>query len=366
MLGQLGREAVALGRSALVVTGQSAERAARAVALLEASGLTVTTMAVPHEPTVALVGQGVERARTSGCDLVVSIGGGSVIDAGKAMAALVTNPGDPYEYLEVVGAGKPLGSPSLPFVAIPTTAGTGSEVTRNAVLTSPQHRLKVSLRSPYMLPRLALVDPELTLDLSPAVTATTGLDALTQLIEPYVSVKANPLTDGYCREGILRVARSLRTAYRNAADLEARTDMALASLLSGLALANAALGAVHGLAGPLGGELGAPHGAICGRLLPVVCKANIRALRQNAPQALGRYAEVACWLTGRTDASAEDGVVWLQALVGDLAVPGLEAYGLKEALVPEIVAKAAQASSMKGNPVALTRDQLTTILLQAR
>lgn len=204
----------------------------------------------------------------------------------------MANGGDPLDYAEVIGHGRPLERRSLPLIAIPTTAGTGAEVTRNAVIGSPEHRVKVSLRSPLMLPEVAIVDPELTRDLPPALTASTGLDALTQLIEPLVSCRTNPLTDALCRSGIQRAARSLRRAVEHGEDLVAREDMSLASLFSGLALANAALGAVHGLTGPLGGMFEASHGALCASLLPAVMEANVRALRHRAgtprPAALQR------------------------------------------------------------------------------
>ena len=210
--------------------------------------------------------------------------------------------GELLDYVEIIGRGQALTKPSAPFIAIPTTAGTGSEVTRNAVLASPEHRVKVSLRSPLMLARVALVDPELTYDLPPALTASTGLDALTQLIEPFVCLRANPMTDGLCVEGMRRAARSLRVAFTDGQNKSAREDMAVASLFGGLALANAGLGAVHGFAGPIGGMFPAPHGAVCAALLPHVMTANIRALRQRAPgsEALRRYDKVARLLTGST------------------------------------------------------------------
>ena len=235
------------------------------------------------------------------CDLIIGLGGGSAIDTGKAIAALLTNAGDPLDYLEVIGRGQALTDAPAPFIAIPTTAGTGAEVTRNAVLASPEHRVKVSLRSPLMLPRVALVDPELTYGLPPAITASTGLDALTQLIEPFVSIRANPLTDAICRDGMRRAARSLRRAYEEGTMLPpARTWPA--SLFGGLALANAGLGAVHGFAGPLGGLFPAPHGVICARLLPLIVEANVRALQERKPNTsvLQRYAEVARLTADRT------------------------------------------------------------------
>jgi alcohol dehydrogenase class IV len=298
---------------------------------------------------------------------VVSIGGGSVVDAGKAIAALMTNGGDPLNYLEVIGQGKPLTESPAPFVAIPTTAGTGAEVTRNAVLASEEHLVKVSLRSPLMLPRLAIVDPALTHGLPPAITASTGLDALTQLIEAYVCARANPLTDAICREGIQRAARSLRRAYTHGDDVDARENMALAATFGGLALANAGLGAVHGFAGPIGGMFRAPHGAVCAALLPCVMEANLRALRDREPQnpALPRYDELASMLTGRADATAERGTQWLGELCAALRIPSLAAYGIGSGDIEQLVQNAHAASSMKANPIALTSDELAALLERA-
>jgi alcohol dehydrogenase class IV len=320
---------------------------------------------VGGEPTTHLVRDGVRRAREDRCDVVIACGGGSVLDAGKAIAALLTNSGDLDDYLEVIGRGKTLTQAAAPLVGIPTTAGTGSEVTRNAVLSSPEQRVKVSLRSPLMLPRVALIDPALTYALPPLLTASTGLDALTQLIEPYVSRRANPLTDALCRDGIGRVARSLGQVYAHGDDVLAREDMALGSLMGGLALANAGLGAVHGFAGPIGGMFPAPHGAVCGRLLPPVMAANVRALQQTGGAALARYTEVGQLLTGRTGATAEDGVAWVHALVEALAIPRLAAYGVLPRDRPILVEKAAVASSMQANPIQLTAAQMHEILTAA-
>ncbi len=355
------------GRRVLLVTSATASRAATLEELLKAQGLSPTVFNVSGEPTTSTVIAGVQRAKEYECELVIGLGGGSVLDTGKAIAALMTNPGDLLDYLEVVGRGKPLAHPSAPYLAIPTTAGTGAEVTRNAVLASPEHRVKVSLRSPLMLPRLAVVDPELTYSLPPAVTATTGLDALTQLIEPYTCNAPNPVTDALCRDGILRVARSLRRAYENGSDVAAREDMALASLFGGLALANAKLGAVHGLAGPLGGMFPAPHGALCARLLPFVMEANVRALQAHAPAspALQRYAEVAQWLTGRATATLADGIAWVGRLCADLSAPSLRVHSITEPDLPAIITQAQRASSMKGNPIKLTDEELLTLLNQA-
>ncbi len=349
----------------LFVHGRSCEAIPRLRDMLSALGIPSTEFQVHGEPTVEVVRQGMHAARD--CDMVIGLGGGSVVDTGKAIAALVNNPGDLFDYLEVIGKGQPLTHASLPYVAIPTTAGTGAEVTRNAVLESPEQNVKVSLRSPWMLPRLALVDPELTYNLPREVTASSGLDALTQLIEPFVSVRANPLTDAICREGMAQAARSLRRAYENGADKEAREGMSIASLFGGLALANAALGAVHGFAGPLGGMLHAPHGALCARFLPLVMEANIKAMvsRQRAHPALGRYMEIAQILTGERDATAQEGATWTSKFVNDLKIPRLSAYGMKPEDFPEVVEKTQKANSFKGNPIVLNEKELIAILEQA-
>lgn len=346
----------------LLVRGRSSDAIPRVRELLSARGFQFPEFEVHGEPTVAVVRAGVEVAR--GCDGVIGLGGGSVLDAGKAIAILATNPGDVLDYLEVIGKGKAFAQPPLPYIAIPTTAGTGAEVTRNAVIESPEHGVKVSLRSPLMLPKLALVDPELTYSLPPAITASTGLDALTQLIEPFVSVKANPLTDAICREGMRLAAGALRRAYENGEDPEARERMSLASLFGGLALANAALGAVHGFAGPLGGMLPAPHGAICARLLPLVMEANLHALMKRQPEhpALARYTEIAQILKNDPGADAADGVNWVSKLVRDLNIPSLSSYGMGREHFSEAVEKTLKASSFKGNPILLTEAELMEIL----
>jgi len=351
--------AAEMGRRALVVTRASADASRM--------GITGELFPIQGEPTVDLIRRGTRLARETGCDLIIALGGGSAIDAGKAIAALLANGGDPLDYLEVVGQSRPLSRPSAPFIAIPTTAGTGSEVTRNAVLASPEHRVKASLRSPYMLPALAVVDPELTLDLPPALTASTGLDALTQLIEPYVSNRANPMTDLYCAEGLRLAASALRRAWHDGNDLAARTDMSFASLLGGLALANAGLGAVHGFAAPLGGMFDAPHGALCAALLPHAMHVNIAALNASPShsESLLRYAAVARILTGRAGATPQDGADWVATLCRDLEIRPLRAYGVRPGDVPALAEKAARASSMKANPIALTRGQLEELLTRA-
>jgi alcohol dehydrogenase class IV len=323
-----------------------------------------TRYTVSGEPTVESIRAASQEARTCRCDHVIAIGGGSAIDAGKAIAALATNSCEPLDYLEVIGKGHPLPNAPLPFIAIPTTAGTGSEVTRNAVLGSPEHGVKASLRSPLMLPRVAIVDPQMTLDAPANVTASTGLDALTQVIEPYVSIRANAMTDMFCLEGIHRIVRSLERACTDGSNQDARTDMSWASLLGGLALANAGLGIVHGFAAPVGGMFDAPHGAICAALLPFGMRANIRALQSRDPngKALKRYAGVAAMLCGAPDATPEDGAAWVGQLCLRLGIPPLKTYGIDETHLDVLVEKAARASSTKGNPVELYDAELRSVI----
>jgi alcohol dehydrogenase class IV len=355
------------GKHAMVVVGKTPERAAHLLEQLHKEDVETTLFQVRGEPTVEVVREGVTLARGQKIDLVVGLGGGSVLDAGKAIASLTTNPGDVLDYLEVIGRGQSIKHASIPFVAIPTTSGTGAEVTRNAVLASPEHKVKVSLRSPLMLPRLAIVDPGLTIDLLPEVTATTGFDALTQLIEPFISNAANPLTDSLCREGIRRIARSLQRACEHGDDTEAREDMSLASLFGGMALANARLGAVHGLAGPIGGMYSAPHGAICARLLPFAMETNLHALRQRSPRsvALARLEEVAHLLTMNPGAQADDAIIWLKELGSNLNIPPLSTYNMNQPDISVIVGQAMKASSMRGNPIELTEEELSASLERA-
>jgi alcohol dehydrogenase class IV len=356
-----------MGERALIVYGWKGQAYEQLEKNLAAQEIDSILFEVVSEPTVGLVEQCVHLVKEKACDLVISLGGGSTIDTGKAVSALVTNPGDVHAYLEVIGGGQAITKPALPFLAIPTTAGTGAEVTRNAVLGSPEHGVKVSLRSPLMLPKVALVDPELTYSLPASITAYTGLDALTQLIEPFVSISSNPLTDALCREGIDRASRSLRKAYLDRGDKLARRELSLASLFGGLALANAKLGAVHGFAGPLGGLFPVPHGAICARLLPIVMEMNIDALQKRLPDsiALLRYYEIARLVTGKANATAMDGVKWVEELCADLKIACLAAYGVSRESLPVVAEMAAKSSSMKGNPIALTMSEMLEVLDRA-
>jgi alcohol dehydrogenase class IV len=361
---EAGALARGLGRRALVLTGGSRRHSERLAGLLETAGVTSGIFAFIGEPAVETVLAALGRARKMDADCIIGLGGGSAIDAAKAVAGFLGNPGDPLEFLEVVGQGRPLPGRAAPWMAIPTTAGTGAEATRNAVLTVPQRGLKVSLRSPHLFARVALVDPALALDLPADLTAATGMDALTQLIEPYVCNRANPATDALCAAGLPRAACALRRLNFTPSDLEARTDMALAALWSGQALTNAGLGAVHGLAAPIGGMFSAPHGAVCAALLAPVMEANLGALRRRDLRhpALIRYAEVARWLTGSLSASADQGVRWVRDLVADLRLPTLRNYGVTPSHIPEIVARACEASSMKSNPLTLTTAELADVV----
>jgi alcohol dehydrogenase class IV len=366
-LKEIGALAGAFGRRAMVVTGAHPERADGLRRLLGQEGIHSTDLSIKHEPTTDDLRRGIRSAQAEQCDLVIGFGGGSAMDAAKGIAALLGSGGDPLDYLEVIGRGLPLTKASMPCIAVPTTAGTGTEVTRNAVVLSPEHAVKVSLRGWQLLPAIALVDPELTLTVPPAVTASTGLDALTQLVEPFVSARANPVTDALCQDGLRRVARSLRRAFERGDDLVAREDMSLAALFSGLAMANAGLGSVHGFAGVIGGMVAGPHGAVCAALLPHAIRVNARAFRDRAPQsvALDKYREVGRLLTGRQAADVDDAVRWIEDMCGALRVSPLSAYGLKPGHLPDLLDKSAVASSMKANPIVLTREEMQEIVIAA-
>jgi alcohol dehydrogenase class IV len=352
-----------LGCRALLVLGGSDRGRQALLEGLSDAHIRAVVFNVSGEPTTDLVDRATAIARAEGCDLVISVGGGSAIDAGKAVAVLLSNPGGVLDYLEVAGGGKLLLKRGVPFIAVPTTAGTGAEVTKNAVLEVPDQKLKVSLRSPLLLPRLAVVDPELAQSLPPAMTACTGMDALTQLIEPFVSNAANPLSDGICREGLTRAARSLLRAYRDGSDVAAREDMALAALCGGLALANARLGAVHGFASVLGGTTGHAHGAICARLLPFVMEANIRAVDERGdPTVTRRYVEIARALTGDAEADVQDGVSWVRGLCALMKIPPLRVAGLSSDDCARLIPLVHRASSTQGNPVKLSDLELRGIL----
>jgi alcohol dehydrogenase class IV len=366
-LSKLGELTGAFGKRVLLVGGAGVDCIEHARRLIGERGFQVVVFQVPGEPTLDLVRAGTDLARNSECEFVVAIGGGSTIDTGKAIAALAANAGDVLDYLEVIGQGKALERSGLPFVAIPTTAGTGSEVTRNAVIGSPAHGVKASLRSPAMLAKVAIIDPELTYTLPPAQTAASGMDALTQLIEPFTCNQPSPIVDALCVDGIRLAARNLETAYQDGKNPLAREAMSLASLYGGMALANARLGAVHGFAAPIGGARPAPHGAVCARMLPVVMDTNIKALREREPNSpyLERYRRVAGLVTGDDLAEPEAGVNWIYNLREQLEIPPLSSYGFTNRDIADLVEKASQASSMKGNALKLTRQEMEQILAQS-
>lgn len=332
---------------------------------LLAAGCEVTGFAVPTEPDMAMIERGLSSARQSGAEIVVAVGGGAAIDAGKAIAALVPAIRPILDHMEVVGQGLPLDIAPLPFIAMPTTAGTGAEVTRNAVIAVPEHRRKVSLRDARMLPRLAIVDPALTDGCTRAVTLASGLDAITQVIEPYICTRANPLTDALCREAIPRGLMAL-ARLMEAEDEGARDEMAWVSLSGGLALANSGLGAVHGLAGPLGGLSGAAHGAICGVLLPHVLIANWRAVTDPACQQ--RLKEIAGWIgqaMGCPEAELEEAASRLARWSRRAGLPSLAELGTDRAMQRAAADAAASSSSMKANPAALSADTLQEVMAAA-
>ena len=366
-ISQLAQLAGDKGQHALMVTGSQPSRVGDCIQSLRDASLRHTLYPVAGEPAIDVVNQAKATALSAGCDLVIGIGGGSVLDSGKAIAALIPNEGEALDYLEVIGKGQTLRQAPIPFIAVPTTAGTGAEVTKNAVLTSPQHRQKVSLRDNRMLADIALLDPMLTGSMPPSVTASTGMDALTQVLEPYVSCFANPLADAFCIQGLRRVGRSLRRVYAVPDDAAARADMAFASLMGGLALANAKLGAVHGFAGVLGGMYAAPHGAVCAALLPHVIKANIRALQQRQPHhpTLERFDDIARLILGDPSANASAALDWIDETSHLFGIPKLGSYGVQATDFDAIVEKSSASSSMKGNPLQLNADELKAILAAA-
>jgi alcohol dehydrogenase class IV len=371
---KIGQLAGGLGRSALVVTnlsgggGRTLERLAE---LLAEAGVRHEVFRVAGEPEVEDLDRGLAAAGAMQAELLIGLGGGSAIDTAKAVAGLLANGGAALDYMEVIGQGRRLSRQAAPWIAAPTTAGTGAEVTRNAVIGFKQKHFKASIRSEHLLARVALVDPELTVSVPPEVTAATGMDALTQCLEAYTSNAAQPATDALALEGLRRAGRSLRRAYENGTDLEAREDLSLAALFSGICLAHAGLGAVHGCASPLGARFPAPHGSVCAALLAPVVAANVAALRRARPEspALARYAQAARVLTSapalRDDDAIDAGLRAIRELVRDLKIPGLGRFGAREEHLAELARSAKKASSMKYNPIELTEDQLSGALHEA-
>lgn len=350
----------------MVITGRTTSRADGIRAALHQADMSSMVFGVATEPSIERVRAAVDLALESGCDAVLGFGGGSALDVAKAVAVLARSGTDPMDHLEVIGAGRPIERPGLPCVAVPTTAGTGSEVTRNSVLSGGG--VKASLRSPLMLPKLAVVDPDLLLGVPKPTIAASGMDALSQLIEPLLSQRANPFTDALARDGIRRSARSLRRAYQEGMEAAGvREDLAIASMFSGICLANSGLGAVHGLAAAAGARLSAPHGAVCAAVLAAAMDVNLRALRERAPDhsALQRIAEVASLLAGRPEASPEDAITWLAELTAAMSIRGLASYGLNQDAIATVVTAAQRASSMRGNPIELSDQEVTEIVTRS-
>ena len=354
------------GKRIFLVTGKNSTHSNPLAESLSSLKFETPTFQVEKEPTTTIIDEGVKLARKYRCDVIIGIGGGSVIDTAKAIAALTPNAGELLDYLEVIGKGKKLVVEPLPFIAIPTTSGTGAEVTKNAVIHSPGHKVKVSLRSQLMFANVAVIDPELALSMPPEVSATSGMDALTHLLETFVSRYSDPFIDHFCREGMLRISKSLVKACTNGTDLEAREDMSMASLLGGIALANVKLGAVHGFAGPMGGMFPVPHGEVCACLLPAVMEENLKSVSDaNLEEKVAKYNEIAQILTGNPEAGAEDGIKWVKERISDLGIPRLSDFGMAEADFQELIEKAQKASSMKGNPVVLDDKSLLSILTKS-
>jgi alcohol dehydrogenase class IV len=350
----------------LVITGRTTSRADAIRAALTEADISSVVFGVATEPSIERVRAAMGLISETGCDAVLGFGGGSALDVAKAAAVLATSGTDPVEHMEVIGAGRPIERPGLPCVAVPTTAGTGSEVTRNSVLSGGG--VKASLRSPLMLPKVAVVDPDLLVGVPPPTMAASGMDALSQLIEPLLSARANPFTDALARDGIRRSARSLRRAYQEGLDdAGVREDLALASLFGGMCLANSGLGAVHGIAAAAGARLSAPHGAVCAAVLAAAMEVNLQALRGRAPDhpALRRMAEIASLLAGQPDAAPEEAIAWLQELTAALSIPGLASYRLAEDEIPAVITAAQNASSMRGNPIELSKEEVSEIVTRS-
>jgi alcohol dehydrogenase class IV len=321
-------------------------------------------ISITTEPNITMVEETAALARKFKPDMVVAVGGGSVIDMGKAMAAIIPNQGDVYDYVEVVGRNVPLKSKPIPFIAIPTTASTGSEVTKNAVLKSGQDKVKVSLRSPEMLPDVAIVDPTLTYGTDTSTSARGAMDAFTHLMESYVCGDPNPLTDMVCEEGLRKLSRSILPACKQD-NPRARADVSFAAMLGGMAITNAKLGAAHGLASAIGGKIDAPHSIITARLAPFVMSENIAAAkRAGRNDLLNRYRKIAQIVTENSDVHWDDSILWVQVMLDKLSIPHLSEFGLCEIDLNEIVDDALKSVAIKGNPLPLTRERLLFVLNQ--
>nr|WP_321458815.1 iron-containing alcohol dehydrogenase [uncultured Vibrio sp.] len=352
------------GYSVLLVTGRDTQRAIPILNYLKAQGMRYQHVAITGEPNITMVEETAILGRKFKPDMVIAIGGGSVLDMGKALAAIIPNHGDVYDYVEVVGRNVPLKAKPLHFIAIPTTASTGSEVTRNAVLKSGQDKVKVSLRSPDMLADVAIVDPTLTYDTDPYTSGRGAMDAFTHLMEAYVCGEPNPLTDMVCEEGLRRLSRSVIAGCKHN-DHKARSDLSFAALLGGMAITNAKLGAAHGLASALGGKLDAPHSVITARLAPHVMQENIYAAKKaGRTDVINRYKKLAQLVTNRTNAHEHDGVLWVKLVLDKLELPSLGQFGVCQTSFDQVASDALKSVAIKGNPLPLNKERLIFILKQ--
>ena len=355
---RLGEEAAAFGKKALLVTGRRAMKEAgtldKAVELMRDNGVEVAVFSeVEPEPSTETVDRAVRLIREEGCQLVVGLGGGSAIDVAKAAACLAVHEGSTSEYL---AGERKIEREGLPFIAIPTTAGTGAESTNNSVLIDKSRGIKKSIRSPLMLAKLSIVDPLLTVTMPPRVTAASGMDALTQAIESYVSLASNPVSDALAIRAIGYISRYLPKAYENGGDLEAREMVMLGSFMTGLSFSNASLGAVHGLAHPIGAHFGIPHGVACAILLPHVMRFNLGVRRE-------KYAEIAAAMGA--EPKAEKAVEKVEELLETLNIPkGLSHFGVKKEDLEKVV-RDAGGRSLSNNPRPASEEDLLNILLEA-
>lgn len=356
------------GREIILVTGKSSftdtPRASEFIHVLETKGISYSIIRIPGEPSPEMIDNAVTEFRDKNAALVVAIGGGSVIDAGKAISAMMNSEGSVEDYLEEVGTREHRGT-KLPFIAVPTTSGTGSEATKNSVISrTGKNGFKKSLRHDNLVPDIALVDPELTLDCPPAITAASGMDCFTQLAEAWLSTKGNEYTDALAIEGIKAIKTSLLRSYIEGKDIDARSGMSFAALTSGICLANAGLGVVHGFASSIGGFYDIPHGLVCGTLMAVSNEITVRKLRATGsnPGALKKYATLGRIFLdeeNRNDDYYITGFIrYLHDLTGKLQLPGLKSQGLEENSIEEIC----NITGSKNNPVALDRDDLMEIV----
>ena len=352
------------GYSVLLVTGQDQQRSQPLEQYFKQQGMRYQRLVIKGEPLIAMVEELAAMGRIFCPDMVIGIGGGSVLDVAKSLAALIPNQGCVYDYVDVVGRNVPLQVKSLPSIAIPTTAGTGAEVSKSAVLQSAQEQVKVNLSNVELFPDLAIIDPTLTYGMDAVLSGYCGMDAFTHLMEAYVCGEPNPLTDMICEEGLRRIAMSILPACKDD-HYPSRSNMAFAAMLGGMASSNVKLGAAHGLASALGGRLEAPHGLITARLSPYVMKENISvATELGRSDVLARYRKVAVILTMNIDASVEEGVQWVEGMLTKLQLPLLSDYGLCNTMFEEVADDALRTSAIKGNPLPLNQERLMTILRQ--